>query len=500
MVIGQHFEKLQTQTRADLNAILNGVPWTDPGNPDVTTKGGENAFWAESTVGPPFYGFDAKGNPLQWPFDTPYQVPTPVPATYDVALYRVAYRTSVPEEQNRYTTAYGIAAVPVTSYDKDNKATPVTGAVNVVEWQQPTVFDLKYSAPSQAFTCGAVPTCAKQGSENAPPRFNIAQFGGQGYAVFIPDPFGMGNSPNHYAYQVVNSAAQYSTDMLTAGQALLAANNLQQSNLFIAGWSAGGNQNAAFLQSLNKQGVAVSGAVIASSPLFVGQTVKNGIFHPRQWVYAPPTSTGDAVWLNIALAYTAFAKGGYAGQPSVPLELLGNYYDAARRIYTQQYTELKLGYAIPGIQESFGVTVVFTDVDGKEQTEFFPYQLRSTPDPTNPQNGAVVLKYSTTEAAYDESEYAKLMNDADSITGQKLWTSPVMMNYGAQDEVLPWQAGYDVYLYQTQQLGNQNIQFNTPDGGIPAANHRGTYLQAMANALQWFNSIAGFIITSPSQN
>ena len=484
VVIGQHFEKLQTQTAADLNAILNGVSWPDN---KVPVKNGERVFWVESTFGPPFYPTpDTPSESIeQWPFNTPYQFPAPVQAVTDVDLYRVAFRTSVPEEGNRYTTAYGIAALPINPFD----AGEVRG---VVQWQQPTVFNVKYSAPSQAFACGAVPTCASNSSENANPRLEIAQFGGQGYAVFIPDVFGMGNSPNRYAYQTVASAAQYSTDMLKAGEALLAARNLTASKLFIAGWSAGGNQNAAFLQSLEEQGRTVDGAVIASSPLNVGQTVENGIFNPRLWLYTDPTHTGDAIWLNIALGYTAFAKGGYEGKPSVPLELLGNYYDVARRIYTQQYTAIELG-DVSGSPESFGVTVYFTDVDGNTQTEFFPYRLRSTPVEGEPelQNGAVVLKYSTSRDAFNTSEYAKLMNNDDSVTGQELWTSPVMLNYGYEDEVLPVSDGQKIYDDQLS-YGNQNIQLNK----IVAANHRGTYLQAMANALEWFNSIApGFIIT-----
>lgn len=512
VVIGHHFEKLQTQTKYDLNNILLGVPaeggLPNPLNPGVPTLNGEGTFWYETTLGTPFYQFQENGLPAkdpttglpyQWPFNTPYQFPAPTLSTkYGVELFRVAYRTSVPEQDGRYTTAYGIAALPAVFDEQKEQWVPVTdSSINVVEWQQPTVFNIKYSAPSQAFACGAVPTCASNSSENANPRLEIAQFGGQGYAVFIPDPFGMGNSPNHYAYQLVKSAAQYSTDMLVAGQALLAARNLEQDNLFIAGWSAGGNQNAAFLQSLNYQGVAVSGAVIASSPLDVAATIYKGIFNPRQWDYTLPTSTGEAPWQNIALGYTAFAQGGYQGQPSVPLELFGNYYDALRRIYTQQYTKLDLGSFLPKFPSTWGVTVYFTDVDGKEQSEFVPYQLASTPVAGKPeeQNGAIVLKYST-EETYPTSQYAILMSGKDPAvgddtrTGNKLWESPVMLNYGKQDEVLPVTAGEKVLADQLA-LGNTDIRLNK----IDAANHRGTYLQAMANALEWFNSIAGFIIT-----
>ncbi|MCX6480879.1 MAG: alpha/beta hydrolase fold domain-containing protein [Mycobacterium sp.] len=296
----------------------------------------------------------------------------------------------------------------------------------------------------------------------------------------------------------MDSAAQYSIDMLTAGQALLAARNLEQSNLFIAGWSAGGNQNAAFLQRLNDEGVEVSGAVIASSPLDVAATIQKGIFNPRQWDYTLPTHTGEAIWQNIALGYTAFAQGSFQDQQSVPLELFGNYYDALRRIYTQQYTALILGEltGAPGPLGLSGVTVEFTDVDGATQSEFVPYQLRSTPVVGQAQNGAIVLKYSIDEAAYNTSQYAILMRGDDpdvgndSETGDQLWTSPARLFYGKEDEVLPPSAGQAAYDKQVA-FGNQDIEITKIDN----SNHRGTYLQAMANALQWFSSIAGFIIT-----
>lgn len=236
VVIGHHFEKLQSWRKADLDAILAGRP----------------GFWYESTLGPPFYSGEADplyapapvptGNPnfpyINWPFNDTYQLPTAPAAQYGVDVYRIAFRSSIPE-QGRYTTAYGIAALPVDQEPVYGVLTPIKGPVPVVEWQQPTVFDVTNSAPSLAFSCGAVPTCATQ-AENVPPRMNIAQFGGQGYAVFLPDPFGLGNSPNRYAYQLVGSAAQWSTDMLEAGQALLAAREMEQSQLFLGGWSAGG--------------------------------------------------------------------------------------------------------------------------------------------------------------------------------------------------------------------------------------------------------------------
>lgn len=474
VVIGRHFEKLQTLSKGDLNAVLNGVT----GVP----SSGELAFWGFSTFGPPFWSGNAEAPlysdgltyvkvgdqefPLNWPFNNTYQYRTPVPAAYAVDVYRVAFRSSIPE-QDRYTTAYGIAAVPVNEDNRGN-FTPIIGSVPVVEWQQPTVFDLTNSAPSQAFSCGAVPTCASQ-AENVPPRVNIAQFGGQGYAVFIPDPFGLGNSVERYAYQLVGSAAQWSTDMLKSGQALLAARAMQQSKLFLGGWSAGGNEASAFLQSLQSQGQTVSGTVIASSPMALNATVTNGIFNPR---FYTPGHTGNAVWLNVAVGFSSLSEGGFSGQPTAGLDLMGQYYDAARRLYTMQYNRVDFGSNFPGKPETQGVKVFYTDVDGKEQFEFLPYTLTDL----------IVPKYSSSEAAFQTSAYAKLMTA--NQTGNVLWTSPVMLNYGTQDEVMPVSFGRLVYDQQIL-LGNDTIQFNT----IDSANHRGTYLAAVANALAWFNSL-----------
>lgn len=466
VVIGQHFESLGTVSASQLNAILAG----------------EEEFYAGvagGTYGPPLYFPPSSATPAQWPFNADYVFPAPTDAVDAVDLFRVAYRSSIPEE-GRYTTAYGIAALPVTD-DGQGNYTPVTGPINVIEWQQPTVFNLLYSAPSQAFSCGETPpSCLDQQAENDFPRFDIAQFSGQGYAVFMADPFGLGNSPNHYAYQLVDSAAQWSTDMLTAGQALLAARDLQQSDLFLAGWSAGGNETAAYLQSLQSQGQTVSGAMMASAPLDLALTVQNGIFHPRTWTVE---HTGDAVWLNAALGFTAFSQGGFMGQPGNALDLLGKYYDVARRIYTQQYVAVDFGKEIPGIDSSFGITVSYLDVDGNTQTEFMPYDLREL----------IVPKYSSSELAYYASPYAQLMRV--NTTGDVLFTSPTMFNYGAQDEVMPVWQGRRIYDLQVD-FGNQDIQFNV----VGAATHRGTYLQAMANALAWFNAIAGIIIESPSAN
>lgn len=465
VVIGQHFERLAitgsdgtTRTSlsaADLDGILNGS---------------ERSNWyTQSTLGPPLY----QGG-QSWPFLADYPYPTYAPSTNSVDVYRVGFRSSIPTQQ-RITTAYGLVAVP----------TDAAGSIPVVEWQQATVFNLTNSAPSQAFSCGTNPgsDCPQQ-SENVPPRLEVAQFAGKGYAVFIPDLFGLGNSAKYlnYSYMVKDAITQNSTDMYNASLQLLAARGLEQSNLFLAGWSAGGNQSADWLEKIESQGGAVDGVSIASSPLALGPVVRNGVFNPRTWT---AQNTGDAAWLNVTVGFTAFSQGGYQGLPSTALDTLGQYYDTARRLYTGQYTNFELGLAIPYVGPYWGpvtqndpltgvgVTVYYTDVNGQEQSSWMPYSPAQL----------IVPKYTASELAYDASPYARFMNASGS--GLAPWASPVYLQYGTQDEVMTATSGESVYSWQQQAYNKQNIGFVVTD----PANHVGNYLLALQNDLAWFNSI-----------
>lgn len=482
VVIGQHFERLlidgpdgtprQSLSPADLDFILNGSAkppqWYE--------------WYYKSTFGPPVIPVidPATGKPVidpvtkepvlePWPFLDGYQYPTFSGATNSVDVYRVAFRSSIPEQQ-RFTTAYGLVAVP----------TDAQGPIPVIEWQQATVFGETYSAPSQAFSCGVNPTDCPQQSENVPPRLEVAQFAGKGYAVFISDPFGLGNSAKYenYAYMVRESIQQNSTDMYNASLQLLAARDLQQSHLFLAGWSAGGNQSADWLERIESEGGRVAGVSIASSPLSLGPAVRTAVFTPRTWT---AENTGDAAWLNVSMGFSAFSLGGYEGQPGTALDLLGKYYDVARRLYTGQYTGVPIfGSAYPyegpywgPDNPQYGVTLAYKDVNGVNQTAWMPYSLAKL----------IVPKYSTDQTAYDNSPYARLMNANGS--GRVPWASPVYLQYGNQDEVLTPTMGGSVYSWQQQAYGKQNIAFVE----TPAANHVGNYLLALVNNLEWFNSI-----------
>jgi hypothetical protein len=117
VVIGAHYEKLGERNQAELNAILNEElqAFRKP-EADAIEKG-EAPFWEKYV--PPVYPNVVNG----------------------VDLYRVAYRSTIPEQGNRPTVAYGIVAIPK----------GLTGPLPLVSYQHGALF-LKESVPSQAFS------------------------------------------------------------------------------------------------------------------------------------------------------------------------------------------------------------------------------------------------------------------------------------------------------------------------------------------------------------
>lgn len=467
VVIGKHFERLESYTKEVLDTILNR---------DEALK-----FYTPSSTYPPLYGVNPSTGELEtWPFLVPFTNPAPgelpqyAPAENGVDLYRVAFRSWVPEQQ-RYTTDYGLMSMP----------TDAQGDIPVVVWQQPTVFDPIDSAPSLAFSCGASgEDCPQPGwnqAENQTVRFQVAQFGGKGYAVFMPDVFGLGNSNkyNNYAYLLKASAAQWSTDFYTAASSLLEAQNLNASHLFLAGWSAGGLESAAWLENIESRGLTVDGIAVASSPLSAGPAERAAVFSPRPWT---DTNTGDAVWLNGAVGLNSLSLGGYQGLPGTALDTLGPNYEIARRFYTEDYTPVGgngnpfFGPQWPNSTSTApydGITLSYKDVNGVSQKAFLPYRLTDV----------IVPKYSDNQVSYDNSDYAGLMDAAGS--GRVPWASPTYMLYSQQDEVMPVTMGETVYSWQQLAYNKENITFVVTN----YANHRGNFLIALQNYLDWFDSI-----------
>ena len=368
-----------------------------------------------------------------------YEIPPFTPAANDVDLYRIGFRSSIPE-QNRFVTAYGIAGIPKTSSE----------SLPVVSWEHQTSFSKKYAA-SQAFS---YKLSDFEYGQTLSTRLKIAHYAGQGYAVISADQFGLGNSTENYAYQVKKSNQQASFDLYSKSLDLIKSLGKSSSDLFLAGWSGGGVTVMGFLEALESKGIKVQGASVAAGPWDQVMLMNSAIFTPRD---GSDGNTPDASWLNFLLIYTAFSLSGYNEKASIAEDVLGKYYEAARKLYTGEYKEQKPS------ADQLGILV-----DG----QYLPNQVgKILPE-----------KYTSDPEAFTKSPYAQLLREASS--GNIPLSSDVMMVYGGQDELMSPKLAAILFERQSIGFGKENISLNIVD----SANHRAAFLSMMDDSLDWFNA------------
>ena len=368
-----------------------------------------------------------------------YEIPPFTPAANDVDLYRIGFRSSIPE-QNRFVTAYGIAGIPKTSSE----------SLPVVSWEHQTSFSKKYAA-SQAFS---YKLSDFEYGQTLSTRLKIAHYAGQGYAVISADQFGLGNSTENYAYQVKKSNQQASFDLYSKSLDLIKSLGKSSSDLFLAGWSGGWVTVMGFLEALENKGIKVQGASVAAGPWDQVMLMNSAIFTPRD---GSDGNTPDASWLNFLLIYTAFSLSGYNEKASIAEDVLGKYYEAARKLYTGEYKEQKPS------ADQLGILV-----DG----QYLPNQVgKILPE-----------KYTSDPEAFTKSPYAQLLREASS--GNIPLSSDVMMVYGGQDELMSPKLAAILFERQSIGFGKENISLNIVD----SANHRAAFLSMMDDSLDWFNA------------
>ena len=368
-----------------------------------------------------------------------YEIPPFTPAANDVDLYRIGFRSSIPE-QNRFVTAYGIAGIPKTSSE----------SLPVVSWEHQTSFSKKYAA-SQAFS---YKLSDFEYGQTLSTRLKIAHYAGQGYAVISADQFGLGNSTENYAYQVKKSNQQASFDLYSKSLDLIKSLGKSSSDLFLAGWSGGGVTVMGFLEALESKGIKVQGASVAAGPWDGVMLMNSAIFNPRD---GSDGNTPDASWLNFLLIYTAFSLSGYNEKASIAEDVLGKYYESARKLYTGEYKEQKPS------ADQLGILV-----DG----QYLPNQVgKILPE-----------KYTSDPEAFTKSPYAQLLREASS--GNIPLSNDVMMVYGGQDELMSSKLAAILFERQSIGFGKENISLNVVD----SANHRAAFLSMMADSLDWFNA------------
>jgi len=385
-VIGEHFEYLKTLTAEELNRIMQDEQkWYLSGaliNPSGPLAPSNIKSYLQNYELPPFKA-----------------------AINDVDIYRVAFRTKIPE-QDRFVTAYGIVGIP-----KSNAK-----SIPVVSWEHQTSFSKRYAA-SQAFSYKPEDTTNYNSTLST--RLKLAQYGGQGYAVISADQFGLGNSTENYAYQVKESNQQASIDLYTKALGLIESLDKSSSTLYLNGWSGGGVTVAGFLEELEAKGIKVKGTAVAAGPWDQEMLLSTAIFSPRD---GKDGNTPDALWLNYLLSYTAFSLSGYNKKANVAEDTLGKYYEAARKLYTGEYTE-------------FGES---PDKEGILVDHLYlPYKVvKILPE-----------KYTSDPEAFAKSPYGQLLREASS--GSIPLASDVMMVYGRQDELMSPALATVLFEHQT---------------------------------------------------
>lgn len=218
-----------------------------------------------------------------------------------VSLYKITYRSSVPELGYWPTIATGLVALPDTA-----EANPP-----LLSYQHGTVFGK-----------GDVPSQPENSMET---RLAIAVFGGQGYTVIAADYFGLGDSDLPNSYFAMRSNDQAMFDMYRAAMAFLKQQGREPTALATVGWSQGGYNNMVLLRRLEQEGVAVNAAVSAAAPVDLQVFLLSGLTNHRPF---------DAVYRGAGISNMLFALERYNGLAGLTDRAIRpEYLEAARAFY-----------------------------------------------------------------------------------------------------------------------------------------------------------------------
>jgi len=436
VVIGTHYEKLDSVSQDDLNTILSDEQKAFRAGEVKQINDGQAEYWAK------------------------YAPPVFEPVKNEVDLYRVAYRSTIPEQGHRPTVAYGLVAIPKGA----------TGSLPLVSYQHGTLL-LKESAPSQAFSWNknsmapvafGLPEAAMSYAAYET-RLNVAQFAGNGYAVIAADYFGIGNSVETDSFFVKGSAQQATLDMHAAAQKLFASLNLRVDKLFLNGWSQGGVVTVALQEALEARGVKIDGVSTAAAPANTEMLVSRMLFNPRP--YSTQT-TPDAPWVVMIPLLGAFSLGGYGGKPDAALELFGGNYDFARKFFMREFKTIPEFTFKKNVRGDMVPVMIMDGVTRPAQPAEF-----------------IAQRFGQDPRAYDKTIFAGLMRDAGG--GKTRLESTMKMYYGAADDGSPDAVATIVPTWQQGTFGKKNIEV-VP---VPYASHRGVVLSATFGQLQWFDDI-----------
>ena len=225
-----------------------------------------------------------------------------------VKIYKVTYRSIIPEQCNKPTIATGFIAIPVTA----------STDLPMISYQHGTVF-YKFMVPSVF-------------NFSDETKFMVLQFAAQGYVVIAADYFGLGNTNTETnSYFVRYSTEQACLDLYKASQKILEDQNITMSKFFINGWSQGAYNTMLFLRRLERENIPVRAAFTAAAPVDPQFFVTRGLFNPR---------IIDAEYTGAALCNMIFSIEKYNKLDGIARKYINSdYYETAK-----DFHEFKIGY------------------------------------------------------------------------------------------------------------------------------------------------------------
>lgn len=331
---------------------------------------------------------------------------------HSMRLYKISYPTVVPEKSNQPIVATGIVAVPVN----------VDGPRPIVSYQHGTIFG-RYDCPSSP-------------DNSMEYKLMLAQFGSQGYIVVSADYFGIGDSKEPNSYLMRESTEQACLDMLKATRQVLAALKVQTGSLFLNGWSQGGYSTLTFLRRLEKEGIKVAAASVASAG---GNILVMG----DRWMNNP--QPGDAIYLTACVSNLLYAAETYWNLPGLTEEAIRPEY----REVTKQFFDFEISY---------------------------PELAAKTP-----KTAKELLRPEFLAAGrFAQHPFWKALNANEAY--QWRCVTPLRIYYGDADEVIPQSIAAQTGVNQ-QLLGGKTEAIMTG----PQADHRGNYVLALLKIKPWFD-------------